>query len=149
MELGNIDGKSNTLAYASLGMNWNDSSTVMTYTMKVDTSDFPIGSYATMSAEDKANLAGVIAHEMTHLIMYDTVTDGMLSSSGKTDIGLRCGMLTGLFLHIRQCRHGRKITTHLQNKGITPVCKNHPYWVSILQAQLPVIAREMPLTLRL
>jgi flagellin len=83
LELGNIDGKSNTLAYAALSMNWNDSSSVMTYTMKVDTSDFPIGSYATMSAEDKANLAGVIAHEMTHLIMYDTVTDGMLNSSGK------------------------------------------------------------------
>ena len=40
LELGNIDGKSNTLAYVQAGISGGGSSTGMSYTLKVDTSDF-------------------------------------------------------------------------------------------------------------
>ena len=82
LELGDIDGASNTLAYASLNMGWNDDATIMTYTMKVDTSDYDPTKFNQMTTEEKADLAGVIAHEMTHLFMFDTLTDGMLNGSG-------------------------------------------------------------------
>ena len=82
LELGNIDGPDNTLAYASLDMGWNSEASVMTYTMKVDTSDYNPSDFGSMTAEEKADLAGVIAHEMTHLFMFDTLTDGMLNGSG-------------------------------------------------------------------
>ena len=82
LELGNIDGVNNTLAYASLNMGWNDDASVMTYTMKVDTSDYNPSAFGSMTSQQKADLAGVIAHEMTHLFMFDTLTDGMLNGSG-------------------------------------------------------------------
>ncbi len=69
-----------TLASAKLSMQSTDSSATMSYSMFVDTKDYPINSFSSMTAEQKAKLAGVIAHEMTHLVMYDTVTDGMLSN---------------------------------------------------------------------
>ena len=80
LELGNIDGKNGTLAYASLAMSWDSEWTIMSYTMKIDTSDYPIEDFASMSSDKKADLAATIAHEMTHLIMYDTLTNGMLNS---------------------------------------------------------------------
>jgi flagellin len=80
LELGNIDGKNGTLAYAKMNISSTSESSVMSYTMKVDTTDFPIDSFSSMSAEKKANLAAVVAHEMTHLFMDDTLTSGMLST---------------------------------------------------------------------
>ena len=70
----------NVLATASLSMTGNSTSTLMGYTMFVDTKDYPISSFPSMSAAEKADLAGVVAHEMTHLVMYDTLTKGMLGS---------------------------------------------------------------------
>lgn len=78
LELGNIDGKSGTLAYAAMQIQSNSTSTTMSYTMKVDTSDYPVNAYSSMSAAQKADLAATIAHEMTHIIMDDTLTSGML-----------------------------------------------------------------------
>ena len=83
LELGNIDGRNSTLAYAQMGMSSNSTSTVMAYTMKVDTSDYPIDSFPSMTDGQKADLAGVIAHEMTHLIMDDTLTPGMMGGFPK------------------------------------------------------------------
>ncbi len=80
LELGNIDGKNGTLAFARLNMRSTSESAVMSYTMKVDTTDYPIDSFSTMTDARKADLAAVVAHEMTHLFMDDTLTSGMLST---------------------------------------------------------------------
>ncbi len=77
LNLANIDGLNNALASAGLGITSSSDSTVMTYTMNVDTTDFPISSFDIASDQKKADLAAVIGHEMTHLIMYDTLTFGM------------------------------------------------------------------------
>ena len=79
LDLGNIDGEGNIAAYAQLSISSNSTSAVTTYTMKIDTSDYPIDGFEAATAAEKADLAAVIAHEMTHLVMYDTLTDGMLS----------------------------------------------------------------------
>ena len=81
LDFSNIDGANGTLAMATLSMSTGSTSTTMTYSMKVDTSDYALDSFASMSDEKKADLAAVIAHEMTHLIMYDTTTDGMIGGS--------------------------------------------------------------------
>ncbi len=78
LELGSIDGSGKTLAYAQLSMSTSSTSTLMNYTLKVDSADYSIDGFASMTDAEKADLAGVIAHEMTHLVMYDTLTDGML-----------------------------------------------------------------------
>ena len=49
----------------------------MTYTMNVDTSDYNINNY------NDGTLAATIAHEMTHLVMQDTLTAGMLSQNSE------------------------------------------------------------------
>ena len=79
LDLSNIDGTGNTLAVAKLRISSGSNNAMTTYTMQIDTSDYPIETFASASDADKADLAAVIAHEMTHLVMYDTLTDGMLS----------------------------------------------------------------------
>lgn len=79
LELGNIDGPSNTLAYAELGMSYTNSQTMMQYSIKVDISDYNPANFNSMTASQKADLGATIMHEMTHVIMYDTLTNGMLS----------------------------------------------------------------------
>lgn len=79
LNLANIDGASNTLASASLQLSSNGTSTTMTYWMTVDSSDYSMSNYSSMTDAQKADLAAVIAHEMTHLAMYDTLTSGMFS----------------------------------------------------------------------
>ena len=79
LELGNIDGKNNTLAYAQLTYSTGSDSSMMQYTMKIDTSDYPPAFFKTMTDAQKADLSATIAHEMTHLVMYDTLTVGMVS----------------------------------------------------------------------
>lgn len=49
----------------------------MTHTMNVDTSDYNISSY------NDGELAATIAHEMTHLVMQDTLTAGMLGQNSE------------------------------------------------------------------
>ena len=78
LNMKNIDGVGKTLASAALSMSTNSSSSFMSYTLNIDTSDYPIDSFASMTDAKKADLAATIAHEMTHLVMYDTLTDGML-----------------------------------------------------------------------
>ena len=73
----------NVLATASLKMSAGSDSTMMQYSMFVDTIDYPISEFATMSDAKKADLAATIAHEMTHLVMYDTLTDGMVGTFPK------------------------------------------------------------------
>ena len=61
--------KNGTLATASINLSGNSTSTVTSYKMWVDTVDYPVESFPSMSSEDKAKLAAVIGHEMTHLVM--------------------------------------------------------------------------------
>lgn len=76
LNLADIDGSGNVLASAQLSMSWG-SDTTMTYTMNVDTSDYNINNY------NDGTLAATIAHEMTHLVMQDTLTAGMLSKNSE------------------------------------------------------------------
>lgn len=75
--------KGDTLATASIKLSTGGDSTVAQYSMYVDTIDFPISEFAAMSDSKKASLAATVAHEMTHLIMYDTLTDGMFGNYPK------------------------------------------------------------------
>ena len=77
----NIDGKNNTLASAQLSMRYTSEWTQMTYTMNIDSSDYNPASFSSMSDAQKADLAATIAHEMTHLIMQDTLTGGMIGNN--------------------------------------------------------------------
>ena len=77
----NIDGKNNTLASAQLSMRYTSEWTQMTYTMNIDSSDYNPASFSSMSEAQKADLAATIAHEMTHLIMQDTLTGGMIGNN--------------------------------------------------------------------
>ena len=77
----NIDGKNGTLASAQLSMSYTNSWTQMTYTMNIDSSDYNPGNFASMTDTQKADLAATIAHEMTHLIMQDTLTGGMVGGN--------------------------------------------------------------------
>ena len=79
----NIDGKNGTLASAQLSMSYTSSWTQMTYTMNIDSSDYNPGNFASMTDTQKADLAATIAHEMTHLIMQDTLTHGMINDFPK------------------------------------------------------------------
>ena len=72
-----------TLATAGLSLTSSSESAVMSYKMWIDTKDYPIDKFDSMTDAQKADLAGVIAHEMTHLVMYDTVTDAMLTDTPK------------------------------------------------------------------
>ena len=80
LDLANIDGKGKTLASASLSMSSSSGNVIMSYKMKIDTTDYPISQFASFSDAQKADLAAVVAHEMTHLMMYDTVNTGMVGS---------------------------------------------------------------------
>lgn len=74
LQLNNIDGPNGTLASAGLKLISSDSNEVASYSMRIDTSDYDINEFDSYSDEKKADLAAVIAHEMTHLITYDTVS---------------------------------------------------------------------------
>ncbi len=76
-------GKGGTLATASLAISANSTSTVASYKMWVDTADYPIEDFDSMTTAQKADLAAVVAHEMTHLVMDDTLTGGMLGTFPK------------------------------------------------------------------
>ena len=77
----NIDGPNGTLASAQLSMRYTNAWTQMTYTMNIDSSDYNPASFSSMSDAQKADLAATIAHEMTHLIMQDTLTGGMIGDN--------------------------------------------------------------------
>jgi flagellin len=77
LDLSGIDGAGNTLAQAWFGFGSSGDSTIMNYWMKVDTADYNESNFSSMTDAQKADLAAVIAHEMTHLVMDDTLTDGM------------------------------------------------------------------------
>ena len=62
-------------------MRYTNAWTQMTYTMNIDSSDYNPASFDTMSDAQKADLAATIAHEMTHLIMQDTLTGGMIGDN--------------------------------------------------------------------
>ena len=83
LDLGGIDGQNGTLAYAQLGYSTGSGSSTMQYTMKIDTADYNPASFGSMDSNQRANLAATIAHEMTHVAMYDTLTAGMVSGSGR------------------------------------------------------------------
>ena len=62
-------------------MRYTSEWTQMTYTMNIDSSDYNPASFSTMSDTQKADFAATIAHEMTHLIMQDTLTGGMIDAN--------------------------------------------------------------------
>ena len=69
-----VDGEGEVLALASISISYGGSTTTTKYQMHIDETDYP-----SLPNDDakKADLAAVIAHEMTHLLMYDTNTKGM------------------------------------------------------------------------
>lgn len=77
LQLATMDGSGGTLASAALSMSWSGTQTAMTYTLNVDTSDYDITNYNT------GELSATLAHEMTHLIMQDTLTSGMIGKNSK------------------------------------------------------------------
>ncbi len=77
LELGNIDGVGTTLAYVRVGRMTSGTSTTITYTLRVDTSDYDPNN---LTDAKKSDLAATIAHEMTHAIMFDTMPGGMFGS---------------------------------------------------------------------
>lgn len=77
LELGNIDGVGSTLAYVRAGKMTSGASTTITYTLRVDTSDYDPNN---LTDAKKSDLAATIAHEMTHAIMFDTMPSGMFGS---------------------------------------------------------------------
>jgi flagellin len=83
LNLSNIDGSGGTLAQATLKMSASSTNSVMSYQMTVDSTDYNINNYSSMTPAQKSDLAAVIAHEMTHLVMYDTLTNGMLGDFPK------------------------------------------------------------------
>lgn len=84
LNVANIDGSSNTLASAKLSMSYTSSWTQMSYTLNIDSSDYDPAKFDSATAAKKANLGATIAHEMTHHIMYDTLTNGMLSNNSNS-----------------------------------------------------------------
>lgn len=77
LNLAPMDGAGGTLASAALSMSWSTDTTKMTYTLNVDTADYNITNY------NDGSLAATLAHEMTHLIMEDTLTAGMLGKNSE------------------------------------------------------------------
>ncbi len=84
LDLSNIDGKDNTLALAKMQISTGGGNTTSGYMMRVDTTDFVPeeifgGSMDEMAKMEKlAKLGSTVAHEMTHLFMYDTMPSAML-----------------------------------------------------------------------
>ena len=81
LDLSQRDGVGKTLAVAKLSYMGNGTDSVLSYSMQIDTADYPIDKFDTFSDAKKADLASTIAHEMTHIVMYDTTTAGMLDKS--------------------------------------------------------------------
>ncbi len=79
LNMANIDGGGGVLASAAVTLT-SGTDTTMTYKLNVDTSDYPVASFSSMTDAQKADLGATIAHEMTHIMMYDTVTGGMLGA---------------------------------------------------------------------
>lgn len=77
LNLAPMDGVSGTLASASLSMSYTSSQTEMTYTMNVDTADYDITNY------NDGSLSATLSHEMTHLIMQDVLTSGMVGTNSE------------------------------------------------------------------
>lgn len=75
LNMTNMDGAGGTLASAQLSLS-SGSNTTMKYTLNVDTSDYPLS--MSLTDAQKADLSSTIAHEMTHIMMYDTVTSAMV-----------------------------------------------------------------------
>lgn len=82
LNLAPIDGKGGILASAQIWFsNFSSGATVRSYTLNVDTKDYPIKDFEKATDEQKAELGATIAHEMTHMIMYDTMTNAMFDDS--------------------------------------------------------------------
>lgn len=77
LNLAPMDGVSGTLASASLSMSYTSSQTEITYTMNVDTADYDITNY------NDGSLSATLSHEMTHLIMQDVLTSGMVGTNSE------------------------------------------------------------------
>lgn len=78
--LGNIDGSGKTLAQIEAGKVTTGSSTTLSYTLHVDTTDYNPNTIDSWTDAKKSDLAATIAHEMTHAIMVDTMPNGMFGS---------------------------------------------------------------------
>ncbi len=81
LQLSTIDGSGSIAATASLSISSQNDNTMMSFRLHIDTSDYSISGFDDYSEDKKNELAAVIAHEMTHLMMFDTVTDGMLKGN--------------------------------------------------------------------
>ncbi len=106
LQLRNIDGENGTLATASLAINSNSDRAIMSYSMSIDISDYPIDEFDSFDDEKKADLAAVIAHEMTHLITYDTVTRNSFRGGHSRDDEVYTGMNHWLIEGLAQTSSG-------------------------------------------
>ncbi len=87
LKLTYMDGPSGTLASAEARSSTYSSGTKqLGYTMNVDLHDFNINNY------NDGTLKTTIAHEMTHLIMYDMNTEGMFSGASSYPKWFKEGM---------------------------------------------------------
>lgn len=77
----NVYDKYEVLKGDGLQLSSSSAYTGMIYTLNVDTTDFPLSSYDSASAEQKAYLKTNIMHIMMHHIMFNTVTIGMVGSA--------------------------------------------------------------------
>lgn len=77
LNLAPMDGANGTLASAALSMSYSTSQTEMTYTLNVDTADYNITNY------NDGSLSATLSHEMTHLIMQDVLTSGMVGANSE------------------------------------------------------------------
>jgi len=73
LQLMDIDGEHGVLASASKAYTTSNDSAILSYSMSIDISDYAIDEFDGFDDEKKSDLAAVIAHEMTHLITYDTI----------------------------------------------------------------------------
>lgn len=77
LNLAPMDGANGTLASAALSMSYSTSQTEMSYTLNVDTADYNITNY------NDGSLSATLSHEMTHLIMQDVLTSGMVGANSE------------------------------------------------------------------
>ena len=74
------DGAGKVLASAWLSMSSSAGTTGMTYAMNIDKTDYNPTTFDPTNPASR-DLAATIAHEMTHIVMYDTLTTKMIGNN--------------------------------------------------------------------
>lgn len=83
IEVGSIDGRNDTLAYAGFTFNSVGGSKPTSLRIRVDTADFTLDDVTDQNSERHELLKSTIAHELLHTVMQYTLTDGMSGRTGE------------------------------------------------------------------